>query len=187
MARPSLPELTAAYARTAAFTFGGGDPTMAALQTELVRRRGWMTLDRYVLAYALARVTPGTNMLAFIAGSAWDLLGWRGAAAAVAVTTLPGAILVSFLAASYDGLRAHPRAMAAIGGMLAAAVGLMATGAWQLVSRHFASRDWRMAARAVVFAGAALLLTARFGASPVAVLAGAAALGALWLPPEARR
>src|SRR5678815_5612358 len=54
--------------RVANLTFGGGDPTMAALHRELVVKRGWLPPDRYGLIYSLARATPGTNLLAFCAG-----------------------------------------------------------------------------------------------------------------------
>lgn len=186
MSRPTLAALTAVYARIGALTFGGGDPTMAALQTELVRNRRWLAPERYVVAYAIARVTPGTNMLAFIAGTAWEMLGWRGAIAGVLVTTVPGAILVVLLSAGYDALRSHPRAMAAVAGTLAAAVGMMAIGAWQLIAAHITSRDWRLVLRAALLAGSALALSSRFDTSPVIVLALAALAGVLWLSPSAR-
>ena len=52
---------------------------MAALQSELVTRHGWLSREKYGLVYGLARITPGTNILAFCAGTAWELKGWPGA------------------------------------------------------------------------------------------------------------
>src|ERR1700719_4180292 len=49
------------YTRIGSTTFGGGDPTMAALQGELFARK-WLDRERYGLIYALARATPGTNI-----------------------------------------------------------------------------------------------------------------------------
>ena len=71
---PSLRRLFLIYARVSNLTFGGGDPTMAALQSELVASRGWLSPDKYALVYGLARITPGTNILAFCAGTAWYLM-----------------------------------------------------------------------------------------------------------------
>ena len=172
MPAPSLAPLTAVYGRITALTFGGGDPTMAALQTELVRNRKWLLPETYAVAYGLARVTPGTNMLAFVAGSAWALLGWRGAIAAVLATTVPGALLVVLLTAGYDAIRSNPRAMAAVAGTLAAAVGMMLAVAWQLMTG-------KTPGRALLFAGGALALSLA-GMPPVPVIALAAAAGALW-------
>ena len=68
--------LTVLFLRVGSLTFGGGDPTMAALQSELVVTRRWLTAEQYALIYALARITPGTNLLAFSAATAWQIRGW---------------------------------------------------------------------------------------------------------------
>jgi chromate transporter len=178
--------LIAIYLRIGSLTFGGGDPAMAAFYRELVENRRWLPPETYGLVFALARITPGTNVLAFCAGSAWAILGWRGAVLAVMAATLPAAMLVALLSAGYDALRAYPRAMAAIGGILAAAVGMMLTGAWQLVTRQVAPGDWRRTLRAIAFACAALILASRFHMAPIQLLALAAAAGFCWQPPDAR-
>ena len=61
--------MTALFLRVGNLTFGGGDPTMSALYAELVTNRRWMSNETYGLIYALARITPGTNMLAFCAAA----------------------------------------------------------------------------------------------------------------------
>ena len=183
MPASSLLRLTGIYLRAGSLTFGGGDPTMAALQTELVERRGWLPVEKYGLIYALARITPGTNMLAFCAGSAWQILGWRGAVAGVLAATVPAALLAVLLTAGYGALRAYPHAMAAIGGALACAVAIMATSAWQLLSRDLTSSDWHVALRAAVIAGASAVAAFRFRMAPIQVLALAAVVGSFWLAP----
>jgi chromate transporter len=135
------------------------------------------------LVYALARITPGTNVLAFCAGSGWEMLGWRGAVMAVFAATVPSALVAVLLSAGYDAVRHHPRAMAAIGGTLAAAVGMMATGAWQLLAGEFRSRQWQAMLRAMVLAGVALGLAYHFRMAPIAVLALAGAAGFFWQGP----
>jgi hypothetical protein len=67
MTRPSLGRLTRAFVRIGNTTFGGGDTTMAALQREFIDRRGWITQEDYAVAFSLARITPGTNVVAFCA------------------------------------------------------------------------------------------------------------------------
>lgn len=148
---------------------------MAALYTELVAARRWLAPEKYGLVYALARITPGTNILAFCAGVAWELCGWPGAALAVAAVTLPACTIAILLTAAYEGLKSNPLAMAAIGGTLAAAVGMMMTGAWQLLVPHLKPGKWR---RAVLFFAAGLVLAFRL--SPIQVLALAAVAGWFW-------
>src|SRR5581483_6974984 len=65
----TLARLTAVFFRIGNTTFGGGDPTMAALRRELVERKEWLTDEDYATAFALARVTPGTNVVAFCAAA----------------------------------------------------------------------------------------------------------------------
>src|SRR5262245_51874930 len=120
------------FLRAGTFTFGGGSPTMAALYADLVTVRGWITAEQYGLVYALARLTPGTNLLAFGAGAAWFIAGWTGAALAVFGMSAPAAVCAVLLTAGYELWKHNAVAMSAIGGVLAASVGLMGASAWQL-------------------------------------------------------
>jgi chromate transporter len=176
----SLARLTGIFLRIGNLTFGGGDPATAALYSELVVARGWLSREKYGMAFALARVTPGTNMLAFCAGSAWELAGWRAAVLAVLAASLPAAVSVALLSAAYDALKRNGLAVSAISGLLAASVGLMLTGAWLLLQPEAATRKWRRIARAAVLAGGALLLAHRFRMAPVQVLGLAALAGYFW-------
>jgi chromate transporter len=177
MAQATWRSLLWLYTRIGNTTFGGGDPTMAALQSELFARK-WIDREQYGLVYALARVTPGTNILAFCAGTGWLALGSAiGAVLAVVGASLPSAGMATLLTAGYVQWRQNPWAMAAIGGMLAAATGLMAVAAYGLLKPHFQRERWL---RAGVIFGAALLLSLRFGLTPIQVLGLAAIAGALW-------
>jgi chromate transport protein ChrA len=91
---------------------------------------------------------------------------------------------VVLLTSGYQAWQHNAVAMAAIAGTLAAAVGLMATSAWQLLAPSLVARDWRRVVRALAIAGAAVWLPLGFGMSPVAVLGLAAVAGFLWQEPE---
>jgi chromate transporter len=168
------------YTRLAAVTFGGGNPTMAAIHSEMVTARRWLTPEKYAVSYALARITPGTNMLAFCAGTAWELLGWPGAIAGVLAASVPSAIVVMLLTEGYDAVRANALAMGAVAGTLAAATGMMATAAWELLAPYLDRKRWLQAA---VIAGASLLLSLIYEMPPVEVLGLAALVGVFWRIP----
>jgi chromate transporter len=170
----------ALFLRVGTFTFGGGDPTMAAFYTETVTARQWIAPETYGLVYALARITPGTNLIAFGAGLSWAMGGWLAAIACVLAMSLPAAFCTALLSVGYERWKSNPTAMAAIAGVLAGAVGLMATGAWQLLERSLRTRRPRQIVRALAIAGGALALGLRWNAPPVAVLALAAAVGWIW-------
>jgi len=180
MVRLTLRRLTLVYLRVSSLTFGGGDPTMSTLQAELVKRHGWLSREKYGLVYGLARLTPGTNILAFCAGTAWELKGWPGAILAVLAATLPSAAAVVLLTAGYEGLQRNARAMAAIAATLAAAVGIMAASVWQLV--HPDLRHERIL-RALVLVAGSVLLSYAFRTPPIEILGLAALLGFFWRGP----
>ncbi len=181
MPQPSLKRLTWIFLRVGNLTFGGGDPTMAALQSELVVARRWLTAEQYALIYGLARITPGTNLVAFSAAAAWQILGWMAAILAVLAMTVPPSVAVVLLTSGYQAFNSNPLAMAAIGGMLAAASGMMATAAWQLLRPEI--RVGRRLRAAVLFL-ASLGASLGFSMSPIAVLGLAALVGIFWRTPE---
>ena len=178
---PSLSRLLLFAARLANFTFGGGEITMAAVNSELVRGRRWLTPEQYATCYALSRITPGTNLLAFFAGIGWQLVGWRGALATVLAASVPPGIMVMLLTESYEMVRSSPKAMAALAGILAASVGMMGTAAWSMLQPYFTRRRWL---HALVLGGGSVVLSGRFNVSPIHVLGLAAVAGVLWRVPE---
>jgi chromate transporter len=180
MSTDRLARLTWIFMRIGNLTFGGGDPTMAALQTELVVRRGWLSQEQYGLVYGLARITPGTNLLAFTAAAGWIIARWVGAVLGVLAMALPSAVMVVLLTGGYQAWNSNERAMAAIGGTLAAAIGMMGTGAWQLLVPHIRRGDRFRAA--VIFLGS-LVLSLRFSMPPIQVLALGAIVGVFWRGP----
>ncbi|PYT22047.1 MAG: hypothetical protein DMG57_36595 [Acidobacteria bacterium] len=181
MPSASLPRLTWIFFRVGNLTFGGGDPTMAALQSELVATRRWLDEEQYGLIYGLARITPGTNLLAFCAAAGWLIAGWAGAVLGVLAVTLPSAMVVVLLTLGYQEWSANALAMAAIGGTLAAAIGMMATSSWQLLLPPLRRGQ---ILRALVIFGASLVLSLRIHMTPVGVLGLAALAGLAWKAPS---
>jgi chromate transporter len=176
----SLRRLSLLFLRVGNLTFGGGDPTMAALQRELVVTRAWLTPERYGLIFSLARATPGTNLLAFCAGIGWQLARLRGAVAAVLSSSIPCAAAVVWFTYVYTLWRSNPLAMSAIGGTLAAAVGMMAAASFQLL-RPRCQPGSRFRAAVIFAAGFALSFFVKL--PPIQVLAIGAVLGLIWRAP----
>lgn len=163
-------------------TFGGGDPTIVALQRELVENRHALTQEEHGVVYALSRITPGTNMLAYCAGTGWYLAGWLGSLIAVAAVTIPSAVLAVGILTVFDALMKKPGPAAAIAAMIAAAVGLMFAGAWVLLRPHLTRRSML---RTLVIAAGAFLLAWKNYLSPFQVLLVAGLVGLAW--PEFER
>ena len=176
--RPSLRQLMLLFFRIGNTTFGGGDPTIAALQREFDRRK-WIDPDRFSVAYGLARITPGTNMLAFCAATGWYLRGIAGAIAAVLAVTLPSTVLVVWLTRVYGIGERNPLARAIISATVAAAVGTMIAAAGRLVRSQTSKAYWL---RPVLITASAFTLARLFALSPLQIIAIAAAVGFFWIP-----
>ena len=113
---PRLVQIANAFARYANFTLGGGSATVAVLHRELMDKRKWISNDDFSLCFGLARLTPGTNLLAFCTGVGWLLRGMAGAMIALLAASIPCAVFVVAATAMFSrwqentcGAGGHPR------------------------------------------------------------------------------
>jgi len=165
------------FLRVGSTAFGGGDPTIAVLQREFYRRE-WLSPDQFAIAFGLARLTPGTNVLAFCAAAGWYLMGVLGAITAVLGLTIPPSILVIWLTRAWEFGVDYPLARALIGAMVAAAVGTMIGAAVMLVRQQCSKRSWLPP---ILIAAGAFTLFRVAGWSPLQVIAAAAVTGFFWV------
>jgi chromate transporter len=178
---PTLRKLTGVFLRVGNTTFGGGPPTIAALQREFVQQRRWLSPEDYALAFSLSRVTPGTNVIAFCAAAGARILGFRGALAGALSETVPSAVVAILITQGYETWRTNTWALAAIGGTIAAVAGMMWSSIWSLVRPYFRGRA--SAVRGVVITLGAFAAISKFGLSPLPIIGLAALTGLLWKEP----
>ncbi len=172
MQPPNLLNLALIFLRVGNTTVGGGEPTVASLQRELTRR-GWLSAEHFGLAYALARITPGTNMLAFCAAAGWYVLGVGGALSGVLAVTIPSSVLVVFLTSICEAGTRIPWLGAAVNATIAAGVGIMVAAALMLARSQVRKSGALLSILIVV--GAFLLR--QWGLSPLQTLVIAALVG----------
>jgi chromate transporter len=170
----TLLQLARAFVRFANATFGGDSATIAVLQRALVRERAWIEPKRFTLINALARLTPGTNVLAVCTGLGWQLKGWRGAAIALLAASIPCSVIVLLVSYSFDQISHNRIAQLSIRGALAAAVGIIAVNCWTVSKPYLESPQWL---RATLISLTAFALAVLFGISPIRILLTAAAVG----------
>lgn len=175
--RPSLSKLTGIFFRIGNTTFGGGYVAIGMLGREF-EARGWLTRDKFDLAFALSRVTPGTNVLAFCAAVGSLLRGWAGAVAAVLAVAVPSALIALLLIYGLEAGQNNRVAMAAIGGTVAAVAGMMWSTIWTILRPHMGSFAWNL--RAAAIAGGAFVASWWWGMSPFAIILFGGLLGLLW-------
>lgn len=157
-------------------TFGGGSATIAVLHQEVVERRSWLSQLQFDLCYALSRLTPGTNLLAFCTATGWLTRRARGAVVALLAASLPCSIVALVATYFYEAWQHNRFVMGALRGALAAAVAIMVATAWNFAQPHVKTST----IKALVIVPFALLLALRFSVSPIHILLLAAVLGLLW-------
>ena len=171
---PQLRRIAAAFVRYANLTIGGGSATIAVLHRELVVKRTWLDEPRFGLCYALSRVTPGTNLLAFCTGIGWLVRRFPGAVVALLAASIPCSVLVIIITIFFAQWSHNPVGRVAIGGAMAAAVGITVTTCWTISEPYIKRTNWF---RPLLFIGVAFALEAFLSAPPVPVLVAAAAVG----------
>ena len=166
----ALGRLFLSFLKIGSVVFGSGYVLLAFLQTEFVERLHWLTDKQLIDAVAVGQFTPGPvfTTATFIG---YIVAGWQGAAAATIGVFLPGFILVAASGPLIPRLRRSPAAAAALDGVVAGSLALMAIVAWQLGKASIV--DWKTLA---VF-GASLIVLLRFRLNSAFVIAAAAVVG----------
>ena len=177
--KPTLTQIASAFGRYANFTLGGGSATVAVLHREILEKKRWINGDSFALCFSLARLTPGTNLLAFCTGVGWLLRGTAGAMVALLAASIPCTILVVVATALFSRWQDHHWAQAAIHGAIAAAVAITIKTCWTIAHPHV-KKGTRL--RVGLIAAAAFLLYVWGSVPAIQVLILAAVVGSL-LPP----
>lgn len=180
------------FTRAAFVTFGGAYAVLPFVSQGAVAHYGWLSRPEMVHGLALAETTPGPLILvtqyvgffagwnAALAGEAGQLTPLAAAALAAALTTwvtfLPCFYFVLVGAPWVERLAANRRAHAALSGVMAAVVGVIATLALVIAKEAFLPAG-KVDAWAIAVALAALVAAMRFKISPVWLVAAGAALG----------
>jgi chromate transporter len=132
--------------------YGGGYVLLAFLQGELVDRMGWLTSQQVLDAVSIGQVTPGPvfTTATFVG---YLVAGAPGAVVATLGIFLPSFVFVGFLGPIVRRMRASDAAGAALDGVNAAALGLMAAVLIDLAGDALVD----ILTGALAFAGAVLL------------------------------
>ena len=180
---PSVKKLTEIFFRIGNTTFGGGYVTIGMLGRELVDTRRWISAEKFDLAFAIARVTPGTNLIAFCAAIGALICGTAGAIGAVVALTAPSSALAVLIMKGFESWQGNRIAMAAIGGTVAAVAGMMWATIWVIVRPHVGGMTWNGMKRnlqVVLIAGGAFVASWIFGFTPLPIIAAGTLAGFLW-------
>ncbi len=148
---------------------------IAMLHRALLEERHWLGQDDFILCFAMARLTPGTNVLAFCTGIGWRLRGAAGAIVALLAASLPCGVMVLGATALFSHWQNNRWAQAVIEGAIAAAVAITIRMCWTIVQPLW---QGRARLRVAVIGAGAFIAYAWLGVPAISILLLAAAFGA---------
>ncbi|MFB9681425.1 chromate efflux transporter [Streptosporangium vulgare] len=93
--------MTWLFLRLGVIAFGGPAAHIAMMHDEVVRRRGWLTEQRFLDLVGATNLIPGPNSTELAIHIGHDRAGWRGLVSAGVCFILPAALMVGTLAALY--------------------------------------------------------------------------------------
>jgi chromate transporter len=176
-----LRELALLFLRLGATSFGGPAAHVAQMEDECVRRRGWLTHEKFLDLLGAANLIPGPTSTEMALHLGFVRAGWIGLLVAGICFTLPATLMVMALAWVYVHYGSVLIDSGLLDGMKPVAISIIAVALWKLGRK--AIRDL-IAAGIVVVAFALDLvggheLLILFGAGVVA-----ACVRAIWRNPS---
>jgi len=165
-----LARLFLSFLKVGSVVFGSGYVLLAFLQTEFVEHLHWLTENQLIDAVAVGQFTPGPlfTTATFIG---YVVAGWMGAVVATVGIFLPGFVLVAVSGPLIPRLRRSAVAGAALDGVVAGSLALMAVVTWQLGKASIVDRT-----TLAVFA-VSLIALLRFQVNSAGLVAAAAVVG----------
>jgi chromate transporter len=170
-ARGTLAELAREFLRLGFVAYGGPAAHVAMMEEDFVRRRGWVTRERFLDLVGAVSLLPGPSSteLAIYLGEIHA--GLAGLVVAGACFILPAAVLVSGLAWAYLRYGSVPQVSGLLFGIKPVVVALVAQAVCSLAKT--ALRNWALGALA-----GAVIVCAVLGVHAVELLLGT---GLLWM------
>jgi chromate transporter len=165
-------EVVLVFLRLGIVAFGGPAAHIAMMRDELVRRRGWVSDERFVDLMGATNLIPGPNSTELAIHLGHERAGWRGLLLAGTLFILPAAVMVTALAWLYTEYGELPAFRDVLYGVVPVVVAIIV---WALVPLlRTVVRSWFLGV--LVVAGLAAYL---LGVNELVVLFGGAAVAAL--------
>jgi chromate transporter len=178
--RPALSAVALLFLRLGATAFGGPAVHVAMMETEVVRKRGWISSERFLDMMGAANLIPGPSSSELAVFIGYELAGPLGLLVAGLCFVLPAALLTALIGWAYVRFGALPRAGGILYGIKPVVVAIVVDALLGLAPKAIKKR-WFLAGL-----GVAASVAAALDVDALAVLAGAGAL-AMVLGPLANR
>ena len=124
--RGAVREIVLLFLKLGTIAFGGPVAHIALMRDEVVRRRGWVSDQRFVDLIGAVNLIPGPNSTELAIHLGWDRARWRGLLAAGTFFILPAALIVTALAWAYVTYGDTPAVAGILYGVVPVVIGIVA-------------------------------------------------------------
>ncbi|MBK9259895.1 MAG: chromate efflux transporter [Polyangiaceae bacterium] len=165
----SLRELAALFFRLGATAFGGPAAHIAMMQDEVVRRRKWLSDERFLDMLGATNLIPGPNSTEMAIHIGYERAGWRGLLVAGASFIVPATLITALFGWAYVRFGALPDVAWLLYGVKPVILAVVVQAIWGLAPK--AARTTSLRILAVLS-----IIAAWMGIHELAVLFGAGAV-----------
>lgn len=164
--RATLPELARLFLRLGFTAFGGPAAHIAIMEDEVVRRRRWLTSERFLDLLGASNLIPGPSSTELAIFIGYEQAGWRGLLVGGTCFILPAAVMVGGLAWAYVRFGGIPQIAGVLYGIKPVVIAVVAQALWSLAPKAVK--------KSVVLGviGAAACAAFALGVDAIAVLVG---------------
>ncbi len=167
--RTSLKELALLFFRLGATAFGGPAAHIAMMEDEVVKRRKWLSEERFLDLLGATNLIPGPNSTEMAIHIGWQRRRWTGLLVAGSAFILPAMLIVGIFAWVYVTYGSLPQVDWLLYGVKPVVIAVVVQALWGLAPK--AAKNWPLRILAVIAVAAVL-----FGVNEIAVLFGAGAV-----------
>jgi chromate transporter len=161
--RVSLRELAAFFLRLGTTAFGGPAAHIAMMEDELVRRRHWLSRDKFLDLLGASNLIPGPSSSELAIHIGYLCGGWRGLLVAGACFVLPAALMVAAIASLYVRFGKLPAVAGILYGIKPVVIAVILQALWGLGRTAVKTRF-------LAFVGIAALILSLLGLHPLLLL-----------------
>jgi chromate transporter len=169
---PPLLELAAVFLRLGLTAFGGPAAHVALMEAEVVRRRRWISAERFLDLFGAANLLPGPSSSELAIFIGYERAGLLGLVVAGVCFILPAALLAAGLAAAYLRFGALPQVSGLLYGVKPVIIAVVAQAILGLLPKAVKSRT-------LLAIGIAAAVASACGVDALGVFVGAGALAVL--------
>jgi chromate transporter len=172
--RATLGDVALVFLRLGFTAFGGPAAHVAIIENEVVRRRRWLSSEKFLDLLGAANLIPGPSSTELAIFIGYEQAGWRGLVVGGACFIFPAAIMVALLASAYVRFGTIPQVAGLLYGIKPVVIAVVGQALWNLAPKAI-KQSVRLAALGVLATAASALgtdaLLVLLGGGVVSILA----------------